>query len=91
MSRPRRRPAPPQDRPSPHHNNSSDYIGLPGYQRTEPLTPADRADFDVILAATERGFRISVKCTVCGHWLSNPRSVSAFLGPRCRARMAASE
>lgn len=62
-----------------------------GLQRHEPLTAEDRADIDVIVAAAERGFRLAVRCTACGHWISNPTSVRRHLGPRCAARMAAGE
>lgn len=57
-----------------------------GHAPHEPLTPEDRQDIDVIVAAVERGFRVAVQCQACGHWLSNPRSVKAFMGPRCAAR-----
>ncbi len=57
-----------------------------GHAPHEPLTPDDRQDLDVIIAAVERGFRVSVQCRVCGHWLSSPRSVKAFVGPRCAVK-----
>jgi hypothetical protein len=31
-------------------------------------------------------WRIAVRCTVCGSWLSNPRSVMRGMGPRCAAQ-----
>lgn len=58
-----------------------------GHAPHEPLTAEDRRDLDVIVAAVERGFRISVQCRVCGHWLSHPHSVKAFMGPRCAAKV----
>jgi primosomal protein N' len=83
------RPAPPQDRP-PRHNtddtHSTVLSKLFGHAPHEPLTPEDREDLNAIVAAAERGFRVAVRCSACGHWLSNPRSVRAFLGPRCAAR-----
>lgn len=90
---PKKRPAPPQDRPS-RNNITSDakstvLYKLFGHAPHEPLTIEDREDLDVIVAAVERGFRVSVQCRVCGHWLSNPRSVKVFLGPRCAAKAVA--
>jgi hypothetical protein len=55
----------------------------------EPLTAEDRADFEVLIAAAERGFRLATRCLDCGHFLVNPRSVAAHRGPRCRARAVA--
>lgn len=88
MSR-RKRPAPPQDRPSPNHRYSNLSL-LPGHQRHEPLDSEDRADLAVIEAAHKRGYRIAVQCIHCGHWLSSPNSVRLFAGPRCRAKAAKS-
>ncbi|WP_407635608.1 DUF6011 domain-containing protein [Mycolicibacterium vanbaalenii] len=87
----RKRPAPPQNRPSPDTTNDNDAKStvlhrLFGHAPHEPLTREDREDLDVIVAAVERGFRIAVRCRVCGHWLSNPRSVKSFVGPRCAAK-----
>ena len=59
------------------------------HDRHEPLTVEDRDDLDVLIAAAERGFRLSVQCLECHHWLTNPVSVRAHRGPRCRARAAA--
>lgn len=87
-----RKPAPPQDRPSPNTTNDTQHTVLHrlfGHAPHEPLTLEDRDDIDVIVAAVERGFRIAVRCRVCGHWLSNPRSVKAFVGPRCAAKVVA--
>ena len=62
----RKRPAPPQNRPSPISTNGySEYIGLPGFQRHEAPDAEDRADFDVLVAA-ERGYRLAVQCIRCG-------------------------
>lgn len=51
-----------------------------------PLTPEDRADMDVVIAAVERGFRIAVQCRSCGRWLVEKESVRYQLGPTCRAK-----
>lgn len=88
----RKRPAPRQgNRPSSITTDDAKSTVLHkifGHAPHEPLTREDRADIDVIVAAVERGFRIAVRCQVCGHWLSNPRSVKAFMGARCAARQA---
>lgn len=56
----------------------------------EPLTAEDRADLDVLIAAAERGFRLSTRCLDCGHWISAPRSVRRHRGPKCHAKAVAS-
>lgn len=52
----------------------------------EPLTADDRADFDVLIAAAERGFRLAVRCTRCGQWLVARKSVAAHIGPVCATK-----
>lgn len=32
-------------------------------------------------------WRIAVRCSACGSWLTDPRSVMAGIGPRCAASM----
>jgi Family of unknown function (DUF6011) len=87
--RARKRPAPPQNRPSPNHNGYRDSIAaLTGHQHHEPLTIEDRRDIDVLIAAAERGFRLAVQCTECQSWLTNPVSVRRHLGPVCAKRVA---
>jgi hypothetical protein len=84
MTNTRKRPAP-TDRPSSNGTNRyADPTVVPGYQRTEAPTADDRADAAVLEAARERGFRLAVRCTVCGHWLTAPKSVRRFIGPHCR-------
>lgn len=75
----------------PRDLNTSDteFTCLLGLQRHEPLTPEDRADLDLIIAAAERGFRLATRCTACGSWISNPKSVRAHMGPVCRSRSVA--
>lgn len=88
----RKRPAPPQNRPSSTtigYSQSNALTRFYGHDRHEPLTREDREDLAVISAAVERGYRIAVRCRVCGHWLSNPMSVKAFVGPRCAAKAVA--
>ncbi|MFC5332872.1 DUF6011 domain-containing protein [Mycobacterium branderi] len=83
----RKRPAPPQNRPS--RNNTSDMqFTVPWHQEPhEPLTPEDRADIDVLIAAAERGFRLATRCTRCNQWLVAPVSVRTHLGPVCRSKI----
>ncbi|WP_356948343.1 DUF6011 domain-containing protein [Mycolicibacterium fortuitum] len=33
--------------------------------------------------ADQAEWRISVRCAVCGHWLTHPNSVRAGVGPKC--------
>lgn len=69
-------------------NTNGDFTVPWRHDPYEPLTPDDRADLDVVISAAERGFRLSVACLDCGHWLTNPISVAAMRGPRCRAKAA---
>lgn len=55
----------------------------------EPLTAEDRADIDVLIAASERGFRLATRCIRCGAWLVAPSSIRAHMGAVCRAKAAA--
>lgn len=86
----RKRPAPPQNRPSPNATNgyseSTALTRFYGFDPHEPLTPEDREDLAVLTAAAERGYRIAVQCLDCGHWLSNPKSVRRHRGPHCHAK-----
>ena len=82
----RERPA--QGRPSPKHRaNGYDHLSqLIGLQRHEPLTVEDREDLNLLMAAAERGFRLSVDCIDCGHPLTAPHSIRRHRGPRCASR-----
>jgi hypothetical protein len=62
---------------------------LYGHDRVEPLDAEDRADLAVLEAAEERGFRLSIQCTACGHWLTSRKSLLAHMGPKCMARAVA--
>ncbi|VEG42721.1 Uncharacterised protein [Mycolicibacterium flavescens] len=90
MSQTRKRPAPPQNRPSSNatrgYRQSTAEPILYGFDRLESLTADDRADLAVISAAAERGYRIAVQCRRCGAWVTNPKSVRRFLGPVCAAK-----
>ena len=84
----RKRPAPPQNRPPRNHTNTAN---LNGHRRQDGYaapTAEDRREAAVLAAAAEMGYRLAVQCLDCRHWLSNPISVAAHRGPRCRAKAA---
>jgi hypothetical protein len=64
----------------------TEFTRLLGLQRHEPLTREDRDDFDLLVAAAERGFRLATRCIRCNQWLVAPSSVRAHIGPVCRAK-----
>lgn len=51
-----------------------------------PPDPEDRREAELLAEARERGFRLAVQRTRCGHWLVSERSVTLHLGPSCRAK-----
>jgi hypothetical protein len=55
----------------------------------EPLTSEDRLDAQVLAAASERGYRLAVRCGRCNQWLVAHKSVALHLGPVCRTKVAA--
>ncbi|WP_420063900.1 DUF6011 domain-containing protein [Mycobacterium marinum] len=86
----RKRPTPPQNRPSPNATNGyTEFTGQLGLQPHEPLTVDDRADLAVLNAAAERGFKLAVRCTRCKQWLVAPASVRRHLGPVCATKAVA--
>lgn len=82
----RKRPA--GNRPSPK-SRASDYSHSSGDYRHEAPTAEDRAVGQAIEVLTGHGYCIAVSCVVCGHALTNPRSVSLMVGPKCAAKLAA--
>lgn len=77
----------------PHHRTGplattpmAEFTAPWGRDPHEPLTPEDRADIDVLVAAAERGFRLATRCLRCNQWLVAPSSVRTHLGPVCRAK-----
>jgi primosomal protein N' len=60
-----------------------------GGEYHEPLTSEDRLDAQVLAAASERGYRLAVRCTRCNQWLVAHKSVALHLGPVCRTKVAA--
>jgi hypothetical protein len=49
-------------------------------------TAEDRREQAVLAEAYALGYRLSLTCIDCGHWLTNPISVAAMRRPRCRAK-----
>jgi hypothetical protein len=82
----RKRPAPPQSRPSRNHTNGRHFTAHRRQDGYAAPDAEDRADLAVLAAAEALGYRIAVQCLDCGHWLASPKSGAAHRGPRCRAR-----
>lgn len=78
--------APAGNRPIRNNTSSNQFTAPWGHGSHEPLTPEDRADLDVMIAAAERGFRLATRCLRCNQWLVAPSSVRTHLGPVCRAK-----
>ncbi|MGH3637329.1 MAG: DUF6011 domain-containing protein [Mycobacterium sp.] len=85
---PRKRPAL-TDRPIPNYTDTAKFTAHRRQDGFTAPTPADRADIDVLIAAAERGFRLTVRCLDCGRWLADSESVRLHLGPVCRGRRVA--
>lgn len=82
----RKRPVPPQDRPSRNHTDAAKPTGhRPEDGYTAPA-PDDRLDARVLDDARARGFQLATRCTACGHWLVATESVALHLGPVCRGK-----
>lgn len=82
----RKRPAPPQDRPSRNTTNGTDsslYRRQDGYSAP---TAADRAVTRAIAVLQEHGFGIAARCLDCGHPITATASLARMRGPRCAAR-----
>jgi len=63
-----------------------------GYRRQDGYaapTPEDRREAAVLAEAAAMGYRLSVQCLDCRNWLTNPVSVAAHRGAKCRAKAAA--
>jgi hypothetical protein len=75
----------------PFPKNTIDIAHLNGHRRQDGYAAPDaedRADEALLLAAAERGFVLATRCLRCGHWVTAPSSVSAHMGPVCRAKAA---
>lgn len=55
-------------------------------QYSDPLTPEERYEVNVVSAAAELGYRPAVQCTRCGSWLVAAKSVALHCGPVCRGK-----
>lgn len=83
---PRKRPAPPQDRPSRNTTSTTDsslYRRQDGYQAPEV---EDRAVARAIDLLREHGYGIAARCLDCQHPITSPASLARMRGPRCAAR-----
>ncbi len=91
MSR-RKRPASPQDRPSPNHIDYRDSSLRRREDGYVPPAAGDRIDAELdaqaLDAARARGFAVATRCTRCGQWVVAPKSVALHMGPVCRAKTA---
>ncbi|WP_246584974.1 DUF6011 domain-containing protein [[Mycobacterium] fortunisiensis] len=86
MTTQRKRPAPPQDRPS---RNTTNAAKSTGHRRQDGYAAPDvddRLDAQVIAEAEARGFKLATRCSACGHWLVSAPSVALHLGPVCRSK-----
>lgn len=84
----RKRPAPPQSRPSRNYTNGNHNTAYRPQDGYAAPSAEDRADTAVLAAAEALGYRLAVQCLDCVHWLANPASVTAHRGPVCRAKAA---
>jgi hypothetical protein len=83
MPRESRRPAPPQDRPTPNNTSASDSSHGSDIELDLTLVGAN-ADIWAALFAGE--FKLAVPCSRCGRWLVNNDSKRAGIGAHCAAQ-----
>lgn len=50
-------------------------------------TVEDRREAALLAELRALGYTIAVRCLVCGHPLTAPRSVARFVGPRCASKV----
>lgn len=86
MSR-RKRPAPPQNRPSRNHTN---YAQSSGDYRHQAPTAEDRAVQLALDVLRQHGYGIAMRCLDCQHPITSAASLARMRGPRCEARHAES-
>lgn len=82
----RKRPAPPQDRPSRNTTNGTDsslYRRQDGYSAP---SVEDRAVAQAIDVLREHGYGIAARCLDCRHPITSAVSLARMRGPRCAAR-----
>lgn len=63
-----------------------DYLNNKPDARTTSRTADEIYEQAVVEAASELGFTVSLPCRVCGHPLTDPKSVAVQVGPRCRSK-----
>ena len=85
----RKRPAPPQSRPSRNTTYADESIVRRRQDGYTAPDADDRLDAYVIAEAKARGFQVAIRCTACGHWLVAAKSVALHLGPVCRTKAVA--
>lgn len=86
MSRTRKRPAPPQNRPP---RNATNDAHSTADAWIEPPTLVERREQQLLEELHSLGYGITVPCVDCGHPLTNPRSLASHIGPVCAARKRA--
>jgi hypothetical protein len=87
MPRQSRRPAPPQDRPTPNNTSASDSSHGSDIELDLTLVGGVNADIWAALFAGE--FRLARRCDTCGRWLTAHTSKAAGRGPSCAAKAVA--
>ncbi|MGQ9408941.1 DUF6011 domain-containing protein [Mycolicibacterium gilvum] len=74
-------------------STATDYIEDSSLHRAEDGYSApsgdERREAELLAELRGLGYRISVKCRVCGHPVVSARSVAAHIGPKCRAKQVA--
>lgn len=84
-----RKPAPPQDRPSPNITSATDssfYRRQDGYAAP---TAAERAVAQAIDVLRGHGYGIAMRCLDCHRPITSAASLARMRGPRCAARAVA--
>ena len=83
----RKRPAPPQDRPSRNHSpnatKSTAHRSEDGYAAP---TAEDRAVAQAIDVLREHGYGIAMRCLDCRRPITSQASLARMRGPRCAER-----
>jgi phage FluMu protein Com len=58
-----------------------------GVSESSAPTYAQRQAAHIVAVAYTLGYRLAIRCRVCGRWLVAESSVRAHIGPRCRAKV----
>ena len=70
-------------------STARDYSQSSGDYRHQVLTADERREAELLAELRDRGYTISVRCTVCNHPLTADLSTALHVGPKCRARTVA--